>query len=106
MIWEYTFEYDYDIVFFAHFVPFTYTDQINYLANLHADDKLKDRMRVDYICNSLGKMPLYGLTLTSNIEKGYVVQDKEIFKFQRYCYQNHEVKPKKIKYILPEDSDD
>ena len=33
-------------------------------------------------------------------------QGKEIYKFQNFQYKNHQVKPKKIKYIIPEDDDD
>ena len=99
---EYKFEYDYDIVYFAHFVPYTYTDLVNYLCTLRANDALKDRMRVDHICNALGGAPLYGLTITNDIQKGYVVEGKEIFKYQRYEYKKVQVKPKKIKYIEPE----
>jgi len=79
---EYKFEYDNDIVFFAHFMPYTYTDLINYLCTLQADEKLKNLMRVDYICNTLGKTPMYGLTITNNIEKEYVNQFKEMYKWR------------------------
>ena len=69
---KYRFESDYDIVFFAHFAPYTYTDLVNYIANLQANESLKDRMRVDHICNTLGGMPMYGLTITEDIKKNYV----------------------------------
>ena len=52
---EYTFTHDYEVVYFAHFMPYSYTDLQNYLCKLHADDNLADRMRVDHLCNSLGK---------------------------------------------------
>ena len=31
LVFDYKFESDYDIVFFAHFMPYTYTDLINFL---------------------------------------------------------------------------
>ena len=70
---------------------------------MQADESLKDRMRIDYICNSLGKIPLYGLTITEDIQTNYVSQDKEIFKFQRFEYKKAQVKPKKVKFINKDD---
>ena len=69
---EYKFSYDFDNVFFAHYMPYTFTDQINYLANLKADENLKDKLRIDHLANSLGGLPLYGLTITGNINEKYV----------------------------------
>ena len=56
-------------------------------------------MRLDHVCNTLGRAPMYGLTITNNIQTGYVNQGKEIFKFQRAEYKNAKVKPKKVKYL-------
>ena len=67
LVFDYKFESDYDIVFFAHFMPYTYTDLINFFCNLHANPAYKDRMRLDYICNTIGKTPVYGLTITNEI---------------------------------------
>ena len=55
-------------------------------------------MRLDHICNTMGKAPMYGLTITNNIKTNYVQSGKEIFKFQRFEYKGVTVKPKKIKY--------
>ena len=55
-------------------------------------------MRIDYICNTLGKAPMYGLTITNNIKSKYTLSGKEIFKFQRFEYKSTNVKPKKVKY--------
>ena len=55
-------------------------------------------MRIDYICNTLGKAPMYGLTITNNIQSKYTQSGKEIFKFQRFEYKGATVKPKKVKY--------
>lgn len=58
-------------------------------------------MRIDYLCNSLGKLPIYGLTITSNILTKYIPRDKELFKWQRFEYQlkgkTDKIKPKKVK---------
>ena len=64
---DYKFETDYDIVFFAHFQPYTYNDLMNFLCGLQAKESNADKMRIDHICNSLGKTPIYGLTITNNI---------------------------------------
>ena len=56
-------------------------------------------MRLDHVCNSLGRAPMYGLTITNNIQTGYVNQGKEIFKFQRAEYKGAKVKHKKVKYL-------
>lgn len=78
---DYTFESDFDIVFFAHFQPYTYTDLINYLCTLHIAPEHKDKMRLDHICNTMGTAPMYGLTITSDIKTTYPNEGKEIFKF-------------------------
>jgi hypothetical protein len=78
---------------------------VNYLCQLQANDTNKDKMRLDYICNALGGAPMYGLTITNNIKNKYIPQGKEIFKYQRFEYRGHEVKPKKVKYIEEQDED-
>lgn len=60
---------------------------INFLCTLQANDAHKDKMRMDYICNTLGKAPMYGLTITNNIQTKYVKAGKELFKFQRFEYK-------------------
>ena len=63
-------------------------------------------MRIDYICNTLGKAPMYGLTITNNIANKYTLSGKEIFKFQRFEYKGASVKPKKVKYERIEQPDE
>jgi hypothetical protein len=63
----YEFKYDNDVVFFTHFAPYSYSDVFRYLCKLESDEKLKKFMRIDHICNSLGKVPMYCLTVTDNI---------------------------------------
>lgn len=43
-------------------------------------------MRIDYICNTLGKVPMYGLTITNNIETEYISQEEEIELFRKFEY--------------------
>jgi hypothetical protein len=64
---EYKFSSNFDIVYFAHFIPYTYKDLMHYICKKACDPELERIMRVDYICNSLGQVPVYGLTITNNI---------------------------------------
>ena len=57
-------------------------------------------MRIDHICNSLGKVPMYCLTITNNIDK-YLTQDEEMVLYREFEYKDLDVKPKKKKIILP-----
>jgi len=104
---DYKFESDYDIVFFAHFVPYTYTDLVNFLCTLQAEPSHRDKLRLDYICNELGGAPLYGLTITGDIQTNYIPREKEILKFQKAELMGMQsVKPKKVKYLEPEKKKD
>jgi hypothetical protein len=78
----YEFKHDYDMVYFSHFAPFSYSDVFRYLCTLEADHRLRSILRVDHICNSLGKIPLYGLTITEGLDSKYVSQIDEIELFR------------------------
>jgi len=97
----YEFQYDNDMVFFTHFAPYSYSDVFRYFCKLECDEKLKEHMRIDYICRTLGKVPMYGLTITNNIKEEYISQAEEIELFRQFEYQGLSVKPKKRKTILP-----
>lgn len=75
---SYEFKYDNDIVFFAHFAPYSYSDVFRYLCKLEMDEQARSIMRIDYICNSLGGVPMYGMTITNNIQTDYISQNDEI----------------------------
>lgn len=96
---EYRFESNFDIVFFAHFIPYTYRDLVHYLCKLGQDSELQRIMRVDYLCKSLGQVPVYGLTITNNINHDYVDRAKEIAKFRKFEGGSTAVKPKKAKKL-------
>ena len=72
---------------------------VNFLSQLETKNELKDRFRLDYICDSLAKVPMYGLTITNDIQNEYVSQYKEIFKWKSYEYGKKKIKPKKIKFL-------
>jgi hypothetical protein len=78
---DYRFKSNFDVVFFAHFIPYTYRDLVHYLCKLRNAPEVSQIMRVDYLCNSLGKAPVYGLTITNDIQTNYVRQAKEVYKF-------------------------
>lgn len=58
-------------------------------------------MRIDYICKSLGGVPMYGMTITNNIQTEYITQEEEIKLYRQFEYEDLEVKPKKKKICLP-----
>ena len=77
---SYRFEYDEDIVFFSHFVPYTNVDLKQFLATLQANDKHKDTLCIDGLCRSLGGNTCYLLTITNNL-KDALHGEEEIEKF-------------------------
>ena len=97
----YEFKYDNDVVFFTHFAPYSYSDVFRYLCSLESNEDYHKIMRTDHICNSLGKVPMYCLTITNNIQTDYITQDEEISLFRQFEYSDLNVKPKKKKIILP-----
>lgn len=58
-------------------------------------------MRIDYICKSLGGVPMYGMTITNNIQTDYITQEEEIQLYRQFEYEELDVKPKKKKLVLP-----
>ena len=48
---------------------------------------MEDRLRIDYICNSLGKNPVYGVTITDQVMRNYVNAGKDIYKWQKFEYK-------------------
>jgi hypothetical protein len=67
LAFNYTFEYENDTVFFAHFAPYTYTDLENLLLKYSKEENAKDILRIDGLCHSLAGNVCYCLTITNNI---------------------------------------
>lgn len=86
LTFHYTFEYDSDIVFFAHFVPYTYSDLTTYLRNIQENEKLKDRVKIDALCRSLCGNLCYSLTITNDISLTYYSSKEEIEAFKIFEY--------------------
>lgn len=76
LTFKYTFVYENDIVFFAHFYPYTFTDLEKYLAKTTALDENKKIMRVDILWKSLSNNPCYMLTITNKIKTYLGSQDE------------------------------
>ena len=54
---------------------------MNFLYQLECNKAYDDKLRIDYICDTIGQTPMYGLTITNNIDNEYVNEDKERYKF-------------------------
>lgn len=76
LTFNYTFEHDNDIVFFAHFYPYTFTDLEKYLAQVTTQEEYKKFLRVDILCKSLSNNPVYMLTITNKIKTYLGSQDE------------------------------
>mmetsp|Transcript_43504 Transcript_43504/g.41967 ORF Transcript_43504/g.41967 Transcript_43504/m.41967 type:complete len:189 (+) Transcript_43504:235-801(+) len=69
----YEFEYDNDIVFFAHFVPFTYSDLKSYLNLKFSNfEKVKDIARIDGLAHTVNDNLCYCITISNNLESTYM----------------------------------
>lgn len=72
---DYTFQQAGEVVWFAHAVPFTYTDmQQTVQQHLPAAQEF---MRAEILCNSLCGLPLPVLTITENI-KTYLTYPEQL----------------------------
>lgn len=78
LTFSYTFGYDNDIVYFAHFTPYTFTDWEKYLARITSQNEYKKYLRVDILCKSLSNNPWYMLTITNKIKTYLGSQDEAL----------------------------
>jgi len=62
--WKYTYETDNSDVYFAQFIPYTYSDLLKYLKTINN----KDIIRIDVLCKTLANNPCTILTITENID--------------------------------------
>lgn len=76
LTFKYTFTYEDDVVFFAHFYPYTFTDLEKYLAKTTAMEEYKKFLRVDILWKTLGNNPCYMLTITNKIKTYLGSQDE------------------------------
>lgn len=64
---DYKFEYPDDVVWFAHAVPYTYTE-MQYKVKEHLDNQeTKNYLQSDILCNTLCGIPVPLLTITENV---------------------------------------
>lgn len=63
--WEYIYEYANDVVFFAQFPPYTYSDLLKQLKEISSKNEF---VRVNKLCKTLSKNSCPMITITDNIE--------------------------------------
>lgn len=61
--WKYTYDTEADHVYFAQFVPYTYTDLLHHLRSLHSRE-----VRLDVLCRTLGNNVCPLVTITEKAE--------------------------------------
>ncbi len=62
------FEHEHDVVYFAHFFPYTFNHLQVKLRDIADNPRLKHIMRIDSLCSSLAGNPIYCLTITNHID--------------------------------------
>eukprot|EP00826_Nyctotherus_ovalis_P049730 TRINITY_DN6029_c0_g3_i3.p1 TRINITY_DN6029_c0_g3~~TRINITY_DN6029_c0_g3_i3.p1 ORF type:complete len:312 (-),score=35.04 TRINITY_DN6029_c0_g3_i3:211-1146(-) len=62
--WKYTYQHDNDTVFFAQFIPYTYSDLLSDLKEI----KDESTVRLDMLCKTLGKNVCPMLTITEGVD--------------------------------------
>ena len=65
---EYKFEYLEDEVWFAHAVPYTYTDMQNQVNSLFQDPHNNSILRKEILANTLSGIAVPLLTITENVD--------------------------------------
>jgi len=63
LTWKYTYKHKGDIVYFAQFIPYTYSDLLIYLRSIENESI----MRVDMLCKTLGRNVCPMITITEDI---------------------------------------
>lgn len=81
LTFQYTFNYDNDIVFFSHFVPYTYSDHVNMLDQISVVPNAVNFLRIDNLCNTLCNNPCHIITITDKIQTYWPFKhEKEVLK--------------------------
>lgn len=76
LTFSYDFEYENDVVFFAHSFPYTATEWTDYLDKISKKCEKQDFYRRDILLHTLGGRPWYMLTITENISS-YMTSSEE-----------------------------
>ena len=79
---EYKFEYLEDEVWFAHAVPYTYTDMQDRLLQMKFNPEYNDILRQEVLCKSISGVPVPLLTITEGV-RTYIESH------ERYRLQNN-----------------
>jgi len=75
--WKYTYEYANDEVYFAQFIPYTFTDLISYLRGIKERSEVQSIVRMESLCKTLAGNDCPLLTITDNIST-YTLLEQEI----------------------------
>jgi hypothetical protein len=73
--WKYTYEHDSDEVYFAQFIPYTFSDLISYLKGIKERPDIQSIVRMESWCKTLADNDCPLLTITDNI---HTLQETEI----------------------------
>ena len=63
--WEYTYKFPNDEVYFAQFIPYTYSDLLNDIKKIK---EAKDIVRIDMLCKTVARNVCPMLTITEDVE--------------------------------------
>eukprot|EP00826_Nyctotherus_ovalis_P006734 TRINITY_DN11623_c0_g1_i1.p1 TRINITY_DN11623_c0_g1~~TRINITY_DN11623_c0_g1_i1.p1 ORF type:complete len:333 (+),score=6.87 TRINITY_DN11623_c0_g1_i1:602-1600(+) len=74
--WKYVYEHPNDEVYFAQFVPYSYSDLISQLKSIKEDEKIQSIVRMESLCKTLAGNDCPILTITENVST-YVLSEKE-----------------------------
>jgi len=65
---DYRFEYCEDTVWFAHAIPYSYTEMQHSIKEHMLNPLTKQYLKADILCNTLCGMPVPVLTITDNVK--------------------------------------
>lgn len=74
---DYKFEYTNDEVWFAHAVPYTYTDLQNTVKEMTQRENSDLILRAEILSNTLSGLPVPLLTITENV-KSYITYEEQL----------------------------
>ena len=95
---SYTFDYDKDCAYFAHFVPYTYTDLTHFLNTIpRSFPNHKEFMRGNVLCKTISGFKVPVLTITEKIRdymlapvESKLMEDNPLF-YKHWKKKNEEV---------------
>lgn len=74
--WKYVYEHPNDEVYFAQFVPYSYSDLIVHLKSINENEKVQSIVRMESLCKTLAGNDCPILTITESVST-YILSEKE-----------------------------